>query len=138
MRKLIISCFICKRLQSLSYNYPENSNLPSYRINATASFQVCGLYYLGPLYIKDIYCKTSNDNMHKAYIVIFTCATSRSIILDLVEDSSSKNFRNSIARKIILQGEAVQRKLCQVMEQCLSRSTVSCFVLNGGSHGSSI
>ena len=42
-------------------------------------------------YVKDIYYKSSNDDMHKAYIVIFTCATSRSVILDLVEDNSSKN-----------------------------------------------
>ena len=26
LRKLLNSCFICKHLQSLSYNYPENSN----------------------------------------------------------------------------------------------------------------
>ena len=90
---------------------------------------------MGPLYVKDIYYKSSNDDMHKtvdtgrklnvhktfrrrpgrllnvlctfnlrpvstgkAYIVIFTCATSRSIILDLVADNSSKNFTNSIKK----------------------------------------
>ena len=42
--------------------------------------------------------------MHKAYIVIFTCATSRSVILDLVEDNSSKNFTNSIKRWIARRG----------------------------------
>ena len=40
----------------------------------------------------------------KAYIVIFTCATSRSIILDLVEDNSSKNFTNSIKKIIAKRG----------------------------------
>ena len=55
VRKLLKSCFICKRLQSRSYNYPENSNLLSYRINGTVPFQVCGVDYLGPLYVKDIY-----------------------------------------------------------------------------------
>ena len=76
VRKLLNSCFICKRLQSRSYNYPENSSLPSYRINARVTFQVCGVDYLRPLYVKDIYYKSRNDDMHKAYIVIFTCATS--------------------------------------------------------------
>ena len=93
VRKLLNSFFICKRLQSRSYSYPENSNLPSYRVN-----EVCGVDYLGPLYVKDIYYKSSNDDMHKAYIVIFTCATSRSVILDLAEDNSSKSFINSIKR----------------------------------------
>ena len=104
LRKLLNSCFISKRLQSRSYNYPENSNSPSYRINATVPFQVGGLYYLRPLYVKDICYKSSNDDMHEAYIVIFTCATSRSVILDLVEDNSSKNFMNSIKKFIVKRG----------------------------------
>ena len=112
----INSCFICKRLQSRSYKYPENSNLQSYRINDTVPFQVCGVDSLGPLYVKDIYYKSSNDYMHKAYIAIFICATSSSVMLDLVEDNSSKNFTSSIKRciarrgfpkKIILDNETV-------------------------------
>ena len=55
-------------------------------------------------YVKDIYYKSSNDDMHKAYIVIFTCATSRSVILDLVEDNSSKNFMNSLKKFIARRG----------------------------------
>ena len=37
--------------------------------------------------------------MHKTYIVLFICSTSR-VVLDLVEDNTSKNFDNSI-RKFI-------------------------------------
>ena len=101
--KLLNNFFICKCLQSRSYNYPENSNLPSYRINAAVPFQVCGVDYLGPLYVKDIYYKSNND-MHKAYIVIFTCATWRSLIVDLIEDNSSKNFMNNIKKFIARRG----------------------------------
>ena len=54
IRKLLNSCFICKPLQSRSYSYPEKSNLPGYRINRTVSFQVCGVDYLGPVFVKDI------------------------------------------------------------------------------------
>ena len=98
VRKLLNSCFICKRLQSRSCNYPENSNLPPYGINATVPLHVCGVDYLRPLCVKDVYYKSSNDDMHKAYIVMFTCATSRSVILDLVEDNSSKNFKNRVRK----------------------------------------
>ena len=42
--------------------------------------------------------------MCKAYIVIFTCATSRSVILDLVEDKSSKNLTNSFKKFIAKRG----------------------------------
>ena len=102
--KLLNSCFVPKYLQFRIYNYLENSNLPSYRINATVPFQNCGVDYLGLLYVKDIYCKNSNDNGHKAYIVIFTCTKLRSIILGLVEDNSSKKFTNSIKTFIARRG----------------------------------
>ena len=58
---------------------------------------------MGPLYVKDIYYKSNND-MHKAYIVIFTCATWRSLIVDLIEDNSSKNFMNNIKKFIARRG----------------------------------
>ena len=93
IRKLLIICFICKRLQSRSYSYPEKSNLPGYRVDRTVPFQVWGVNYLGPVFVKEIY-HSSNDEMHKAYIVLFTCSTSKAIILDLVEDNISKNFIN--------------------------------------------
>ena len=98
-RKLLSICFTCKRLQLRSYSYPEKSNLPCYHVNRTVPFQVCGVDYLGPVFVKDIY-HSSNDEMHKAYIVLFTCSTSRPVILDLVEYNTSKNFINSF-KKII-------------------------------------
>ena len=47
--------------------------------------------------------------MHKTYILIFTCTMSRSIILDLVEDNSSKNFTNSI--KKFISGKGCPKKI---------------------------
>ena len=93
----------CKRLHSRSYSYPEKSNLPGYRVNRTVSFQVCGVDYLEPVFAKDIY-HSSNDEMHKGYIVLFTGSTSRAVILDLVEDNTSKNFINSIKKFIARRG----------------------------------
>ena len=110
MRKLVNSCFVCKRLQYWSYNCPEKSNLASYRINTTVPFQVCRAKYLGPFCVKDIYYKSSNDDMHKAYIVILHAQrldqlfNYDSIILDLVEDNRSKNFTNSIKKFIARRG----------------------------------
>ena len=103
VRKLLNNCFICKRLQSRNYSYPEKSNLPDYRVNRMTPFKVCGVDYLGPVFVKDIYY-SSSDEMHKAYIVLFTCSTSRAIILDLVEDSATKTFINSIKKFIARRG----------------------------------
>ena len=77
--------------------------MPGYRVNRTVSFQVCGVDYLEPVFAKDIY-HSSNDEMHKGYIVLFTGSTSRAVILDLVEDNTSKNFINSIKKFIARRG----------------------------------
>ena len=61
--KLLNICFTCKRLHSRSYSYPEKLNLPCYHVNRTVPFQVCGVDYLGPVFVKDIY-HSSNDEMH--------------------------------------------------------------------------
>ena len=63
-RKLLNICFITKLLQSRSYDYPENSNLLSHQINATVPLEVCGVDYLRPLHVKDIYCKYSKEYYH--------------------------------------------------------------------------
>ena len=57
------------------------------------------------MFVKEIY-HSSNDEMHKAYIVLFTCSTSRAIRFDMVEDNASKNFINSIKKFIARRGRA--------------------------------
>ena len=79
------------------------SNLPGYHVNRTVPFQVCDVDYLGPVFAKDIY-HSSNDEMHKAYIVLFSCSTSRAVILDLVEENTSKSFISGIKRFIARRG----------------------------------
>ena len=78
-------------------------NLPGYRINRTFPFQVCGVNYLRPVLVKGIYDSRKNE-MHKAYIVLFTCSVSREILFDLVEDNTSKNFINNIKKFIARRG----------------------------------
>ena len=127
IRKLLNICFTCKRLQSRSYSYPEKSNLPGYRVNRTVPFQFCGVDYLGPVFVKDS-CHSINDEVHKAYIVLFICSTSGAVILDLVEDNTSKNFINSIKKFIARRG--CPKILCLITGKCLRRRKTSLFVQN--------
>ena len=55
IRELLNTCFIYKCLQSQSYSYPEKLNLPGYCVNHTVPFQVCGVSYLGPVFINNTY-----------------------------------------------------------------------------------
>lgn len=49
-----------------------------------------GVDFAGPLYVFDVY--GAKDEMHKAYIALFTCAASRMIHLELVSSLETKAY----------------------------------------------
>ena len=89
-------CVTCKKIHGRPYKYPPFSQLPIYRQVLIVPFSVCGVDYCGPVYVGNLY----DDEMYKAFIVIYTCAATRGILIDLVENGSSKTFINSM-RKFI-------------------------------------
>ena len=100
MKKLIYYCTVCKKLNSCPYEYPSLSDLPELRFNETFPFASTGVDYLGPLYCLPIYAK--GDDLHKAYVVIYTCATTRDVILDVVSNANTDNFLNSFKRFFVV------------------------------------
>jgi hypothetical protein len=50
------------------------------------------------MYVKDIY--NQSKDMHKVYISLYTCSSSRALHLDLVPDMSSEAFVRSLERFI--------------------------------------
>ena len=51
--------------------------------------------YLGPLHCKGIYDMNSledNYGLFKYYVVLYTCASTRVVVSELVPDASLKNF----------------------------------------------
>ena len=66
-------------------NSPEadTPDLPTYRIAAEFAFTKIGLDHAGPLLVKDIY---AGGTMYKAYICLFTCASTRNVHLELTPD----------------------------------------------------
>ena len=63
--------------------------------------------YLGSLYCKDIYDINSLEDDHglfKCYIALYTCPSTRGVVLELVPNASSKyfaySFRKCIAHRV--------------------------------------
>ena len=84
IKKLIRQCITCRKAEGKSYPYPKEPQLPKERVAASYAFETAGIDYLGPVYVKDVFAE---DNvLHKAWIGLTTCATTRSIYLDLVSD----------------------------------------------------
>ena len=90
MKKFIRYCTVCKKIYSRPYEYPSLSQLPELRFDETFAFASTGVDYLGPLYCLPIYAK--GDDLHKAYVVIYTCATTSAVILVVVSNANTEIF----------------------------------------------
>ena len=77
-------------------------NLPLSHVNNSYPFICIGIDYAGTVYCRSIY----NDNVLnqrdplKCYIVIYSCASTRGVILDVVPDGSAETFIYSFKKFI--------------------------------------
>ena len=102
VKKVIRDCTTCKKINSRSYQYPNISQLPETRFSENFPFMSTGVDYLGPLYCLPIYGK--DNDVHKAYVVLYTCTTTRAVILDVVSNATADNFLDSFKRFLARRG----------------------------------
>jgi len=76
IKRVIHTCLVCKTMKNPRGQQIE-ALLPSGRVKPSRPFAVTGIDFAGPLYIK------VGNGMHKAYITLFTCATTRAVHLEL-------------------------------------------------------
>lgn len=92
VRKVIHRCTICRRIEGNAYLPPDPPALPAFRTTKDHPFTFTGVDFAGPLYVKQ------SNKMEKAYLVLYTCAVSRAVHLDLVNDMSTEAFIRSFKR----------------------------------------
>ena len=87
VKKLIRKCVICQRYEGKAYAGPPTPDLPTQRVSADPPFNNTGIDFAGPLYTL-----TSEAKENKAYICIFTCASTRAVHLEVTEGMSARIF----------------------------------------------
>ena len=102
VRDVISPCATCKKLEGKSYSAPPQPPLPEFRVSDELAFTQVGVDFAGPVYLKDVYSKSKK--VYKAYIAIFTCASSRAVHLELVPDLSTETFLRCLKRFISRKG----------------------------------
>lgn len=100
VKQIIKKCVVCKRINARKMDQVV-APLPTARIEKTNPFDVIGLDYAGPIYVK-------NDNS-KHYILLCTCAVTRSIHLELTKDLSTATFLLAFRRFV------ARRGLCSIV-----------------------
>ena len=96
--RVIKDCVLCNMMESESFKKLPMAALPSFRVNADFAFSSTGVDYLCPLLVQDIF--SDSDEMYKVHVVLYTCASSRAVALDLVTDALCIAFVCSLKRFI--------------------------------------
>jgi hypothetical protein len=94
VKEVISKCVTCKRHKTRSVEVPF-APLPRERVTQTKVFQVSGVDYAGPLYLK---------SKGKAWIVLFTCAVYRAVHFELVQSLTTEAFIQALRRFIARRG----------------------------------
>ena len=102
MRKLIKPCKTCRILNARAYEYPNSADLPDFRFDERHPFASTGVDYLGPLYCLPVF--GDDEKMHKAWVALYTCMSTRAIILEVVNNANADGFLNSFKRFLARRG----------------------------------
>lgn len=87
-------CTDCRRHDSKALNC-EAAPLPLNRVRDAAIFEIVGVDFAGPVYLK---------GSQKAWICLFTCAVYRAVHLELVASLSTASFLMALRRHIARRG----------------------------------
>ena len=98
IKKILASCSICKKFNSLAFNYPRVTNLPKHRVDLIRPYKHTGLDYTGHVFIRN-----SGKDV-KMYLLIFTCLSIRAIHIELVPDMTANQFVLALVRFVNLYG----------------------------------
>ncbi|XP_064488324.1 uncharacterized protein LOC135400416 [Ornithodoros turicata] len=86
VRRVLNACLPCRRRRLRPETAPP-APLPRDRITETMPFDVVGIDFCGPLY-----SRASQNTDRKVYIVVFSCAVTRAIHLELTIDMTAQTF----------------------------------------------
>lgn len=97
VQKNLKKCLVCKKYFAKPAEQ-LTSQLPADRVAQTPPFFTCGIDFAGPIYVK------ISEGTQKSYIVLFTCATTRALNLELVPNMTTESFIFAFKRFISRRG----------------------------------
>ncbi|XP_078370370.1 uncharacterized protein LOC144654152 [Oculina patagonica] len=93
VKREIRKCVTCRKVEGPPFRSVSSPPLPDIRVTGSQPFQVTGIDYAGPLYVRN-----ANKEVAKVYICLFTCTTIRAVHLELVEDQTASAFLRAFKR----------------------------------------
>lgn len=103
VRTVIRRCVLCQRSIKKKLGQ-QMGNLPHYRLERDSKpFTSVGVDAAGPLYLR--HDGGIFGGQPKAYVIVFTCLTTRAVHLEVVQDQSTETFLQCIRRLVSRRGQ---------------------------------
>ena len=97
VKRISKDCVVCRKAEGLPYNYGQAPDLPSCRVSDDPPFTNVGLDFAGPLYVQDKKNEL-DENSNKVYVLLFTCASTRAVHLEITPSLTVKSFLSAFRR----------------------------------------
>ena len=95
VKKNLRRCVKCRKIEGKHYSLPQPPELPGERVSDDPPFAHTGIDFAGPLYTSE---KVENPEDAKAYVCLFTCASTRAVHLELTKRLSAEAFMLAFRR----------------------------------------
>lgn len=98
VQKVLRRCVDCRRYDGKCFSLPPHSQLPDFRVQRNRPFSFMGLDFMGPFEVVDSMGSEFPDMPSKVYILILTCASSRSTHLEVTRSLALDDFAMALER----------------------------------------
>ena len=96
VKKVLNKCLVCARHEGIPYKQPPSPDLPGGRVTDDPPFTHTGLDFAGPLYAvrrqRNVNVNVQEASTEKHYVLLFTCASTRAVHLELTNGISVPAF----------------------------------------------
>lgn len=93
VKVILRKCVNCRKVTGHAYQQPDPPPLPKERLHEDIPFTVTGVDFAGPMYVRN-----TDDTKSKVYLCLFTCASTRAVHLELVNNLSEPTFMLAFRR----------------------------------------
>lgn len=98
MKRVVRSCVVCRKMEENPFKTPKTPQLPLCRVSEEPPFSNTGIDFAGPFYVNKSSRALDNSDREKVYIALFTCASTRAVHLELVENLPASTFLQAFRR----------------------------------------
>ena len=94
IKSLLRKCVRCRKIHGKPFKKPDIPPLPSFRVLETQPFSAVCVDFTGAISVR----QNESKNLCKVYVCLFTCAVTRAVHMELVEDLSAEAFIRALIR----------------------------------------